>query len=240
MDGKDSVCKVLRSIMGLEISLNRDLLLDYVMGTLSQPISQRGLDNTEDFGCGDEKDEEYWSMVLDQMTEAGHIKMRSEGVSITAKGKKFLKKPTEFDLKDGEEEEAQVANMDDFVDSVLIDGQSVTAPKVPSRKSATSQRKLALIQAVDRHVALDDFANNHGLDFDEVMDDMEGILASGTKLDLNYFGLEVLGQEAMDELFEYYDNAPSDNLNAAFDEYGDVYKAEELRLGRILWRVSKM
>lgn len=240
MDGKDSVCKILRSIMGLEISLNRDLLLDYVMGTLSQPISQRGLDNTEDFGCGDEKDEEYWSMVLDQMTEAGHIKMRSEGVSITAKGKKFLKKPTEFDLKDGEEEEAQVANMDDFVDSVLIDGQSVTAPKVPSRKSATSQRKLALIQAVDRHVALDDFANNHGLDFDEVMDDMEGILASGTKLDLNYFGLEVLGQEAMDELFEYYDNAPSDNLNAAFDEYGDVYKAEELRLGRILWRVSKM
>lgn len=240
MDGKDSVCKVLRSIMGLEISLNRDLLLDYVMGTLSQPISQRGLDNTEDFGCGDEKDEEYWSMVLDQMTEAGHIKMRSEGVSITAKGKKFLKKPTEFDLKDGEEEEAQVANMDDFVDSVLEDGQSVTAPKIPSRKSATSQRKLALIQAVDRHVALDDFANNHGLDFDEVMDDMEGILASGTKLDLNYFGLEVLGQEAMDELFEYFDNAPSDNLNAAFDEYGDVYKAEELRLGRILWRVSKM
>ncbi len=239
MEGKDSVCKILRSIMGLEISLNRDLLIDYVIGNPKQSILHRGLENTEDFGCGDDKDEDYWAMVLDQISEVGFVKMRTEGVSITAKGKKFLKKPTSFELQDGDEEDAQVDSVGGLVDTVINDGQIVTTSKT-AKKSTTSQRKLAIIQAVDHHVALDDFANNHGLDFDEVMDDMEAILASGTKLDLNYFGLEVLGQEAMNELFDYYSNATSDNLNAAFDEYGDVYTPHELRLGRILWRASRM
>lgn len=238
MEGKDSVCKILRSIMGLEISLKPDLLVDYLMGTPSPHIQQRGLDNTEDFGCGDEKDEDYWSQIIDQLAEGGYIKNRSEGVSITAKGKKFLKKPTSFEINDGEEEEGPHGNIDGFVTSI-IDGTPASTPKAP-KAPTTSQRKMALIQAIDRHVAIDDFANNHGLDFDEVMDDLEGILASGMKLDLNYFGLEILGQEAMDELFDYFDNAPSESLDAAIDQLGDVYKAEELRLGRIFWRSRRL
>lgn len=240
MEGKDSVCKILKSIMGVEIAMSRDLLIDYLMGTPSQQIAQRGLENTEEYGCGDNKDEEHWNLVLDQITEAGYIKGRSDGFHITAKGKNFLKKPTSFPLKDIEEDEEQVGNIEGFVKEILDDGGSVAIPKPTTKKSSTSARKLALIQAVDRHVALDDFANNHSLDFDEVMEELEGIIAGGTKLDLNYFGLEVLGDEAMEELFDYYDNAENDNLNAAFDEYGDVYKMEELRLGRILWRANKL
>lgn len=238
MEGKDSVVKILKSITELEISFSNSLLVDYLMGNLTKQITQRGLENTENFGCGDENDEEdYWNAVLEKMIEEGHIKSRSEGIAITAKGKKFLKKPTSFTLEEKEEVE-QVGNIEGFVTEILNDGSSVKT-KAPV-KFTTSSRKLALIQAIDRHVALDDYASNHSLDFDEVLDDVESILANGTKLDLNYFGMEVLGDEAIEELFEYYDGAETDALNKAIDEYGDVYTTPELRLGRILWRAGKM
>lgn len=223
------------------MAMNRELLMDYVMGRPTQAISQRGLDNTEQYGCGDDKDEEHWTLVVDQSIELGFLKAsRSEGIKITAKGKKYLKKPTPIELQENEEEDdAQVDKIGGLVDEVLNDEEAVVVKAKPV-KTTNSQRKRALIQAVDRHVALDDFANNHGMDFDDVMDDMEGIIASGFKLDLKYFGHEVLGSEAMAELFEYFDNAESDNLEKAIDEYGDVYNREELRLGRILWRSERL
>ncbi len=236
MEGKDSICKILRSIIEVEIAMDRDLLLDYVMGRPTQIISQKGLDNTEEYGCGDEKDEEHWTVVVEKCIEEGFLKIHTDGIKVTPKGKKYLKKPTPIELNDNEEEIPEVEN-DPIVDDVDDEGV-IKEKKIP--KATNSQRKRALIQAVDRHVALDDFANNHGLDFDEVMDDMEGIIASGMKLDLKYFGLEVLGKEAMDELFEYFDSAETDNMEKAIDEYGDVYNREELRLGRILWRSEKL
>lgn len=239
MDGKESVCKILRSFVELNETMNRDLLMDYIMGRPTQQMSQRGLDNTENYGCGDDKEEDHWTMVIDQAIEEGLLKSSSVGISIAAKGKKFLKKPTEFMLKD-EDEEVIDENIGDIDDNDLLDDSIPTTPKTQSSKSSTSQRKLALIQAVDRHVAIDDFASNHGYDFDEVLNDMEAIISSGTKLDLTYFGIEVLGEEAMEELFDYYEDASDDNLDKAIDEYGDVYSKEELHLGRILWRVSKM
>lgn len=240
MEGKDSICKILRSLTDVQMAMDRELLLDYVMGRPTQKISQRGLDNTEYYGCGDDKEEDHWMIVIDTAIDLGFLKARSEGIAIMAKGKKYLKKPTSVQLEDAEEDEdAQVGNIEGLVNEVLSD-ENVVVSKTKVVKSTTSQRKMALIQAVDRHVALDDFANNHGMDFEEVMEDIEAILASGMKLDLTYFGLEVLGKEAMTELFEYFDSAPSDNMEKAIDEYGDVYNEEELRLGRILWRSSKM
>ena len=179
-------------------------------------------------------------LVLDKALELGFLKSRSEGICLMSKGKKYLKKPTPIDISEEEEEEAeQVGNIEGLVGEVLND--STTLQVSPTlKKPTTSQRKMALIQAVDRHVALDDFASNHGMDFEEVMEDVENIIASGTKLDLNYFGEEVLGNEAMSELFDYYESAPTDKLEKAIDEYGDVYSYDELRLGRILWRASKL
>ncbi|MCQ2197311.1 MAG: hypothetical protein MJZ60_07320 [Bacteroidaceae bacterium] len=235
MEGKDSICKILRSITEVEMAMDRDLLLDYVMGRPTQIISQKGLDNTEQYGCGDEKDEEHWTVVVEKCIEEGFLKIHTDGIKVTAKGKKYLKKPTSIELSDAEEEEVTI---EENVPLVEDEDEVIKEKKIP--KATNSQRKRALIQAVDRHVALDDFATNHGLDFDEVMDDMEGIIASGMKLDLKYFGYEVLGKEAMDELFEYFDSAETDNMEKAIDEYGDVYNREELRLGRILWRAEKL
>lgn len=241
MEGKDSICKILRSLTELQMPLKREMLMDYIMGHPTQKISKLGLDNTEYYGCGDDKEDEHWSLVIDKALDLGFLKTRSdETISVKAAGKKYLKKPTSIILEDNDDEDdSQVANIDGFVDEVLHDGGSVSSKPTP-KKPTTSQRKMALIQAIDRHVALDDFASIHGMDFDEVMTDVENILYSGTKLDLDYFGKEVLGGEAIAELFDYYDGVDSDDLDKAIDEYGDVYTSDELRIGRILWRASKM
>lgn len=243
MEGKTSLCKLLRSLLDLDMGLHRELLMDYLMGRPTQAIEQRGLDDTENYGCGDDKDEEHWTLVIDQAVECGYVKVRSTGeITIMSKGKKYLKKPVSFELKD-EEEDANFEgeDIDGLVADVLSDDSSLKPSSKPvAVKSTTSVRKLQLIQAIDRQIALDDYASNHSLDFEEVLNDLDAIMATGMKLDIRYFCDEVLGEEAISELFDYFDHASSDSLALAFDEYGDVYSREELHLGRILWRNTKI
>lgn len=242
MEGKSSLCKVLRALIDLDLSLERELLMDYIMGHPTQAITHRGLDNTENYGCGDDKDEEHWALVLDKAIEEGYLKVKAAGtISAMAKGKKFLAKPTSFELNDEEDEEAGFngEDLDGLVANVLSDDDTMKISPQAKVKSATSQRKLQLIQAIDRHIALDDFASNHSIDFEEVLTDIEGLMQNGMKIDIRYFCEEVLGEESINELQEYYDNAPDDSIAHAFDEYGDVYSREELHLGRILWRNEK-
>lgn len=243
MEGKTSLCKVLRVLLDLNISLERELLMDYIMGRPTQKIEQRGLDNTENYGCGDDKDEEHWTLVIDKAIEEGYLKVKAAGgVSAMAKGKKFLSKPVSFEIdgEDEEEEDLNSADLDGLVANVLSDDDAIkVSSKTVKTASATSQRKMLLIQAIDRHIALDDFASNHNIDFEELLNDIDSLVQNGMKIDINYFCEEVLGDDAINELLAYYDGAKDDSLTRAFDEYGDVYSREELHLGRILWRNAK-
>lgn len=233
MDGRDSLCKILSSLMELGKPLKRELLLDFMLGRESAGLTKKGLINAESFGCGDSKDEEHWIEVIDQGIEEGYMKVKSEGVGIMAKGKKYLKKPVDFELKGEDEErdfekEGSSAELSHMVEEVMTDASGM--------KTVSSQRKRAIIQAIDRKVALDDFANNQGLDFDEVLSDIESLISSGTHLDLTYFTDEVLGSDCVQELVDYFDSAATDSLDKALDEYGDVYNEDEIRLGRVVWR----
>lgn len=236
MDGRDSLCKILSSLIEMGKPLKRELLLDFIMGRETPGLSKKGLDNLESFGCGDSKDEEHWMEVIDQGIEQGYMKVKSEGVGIMAKGKKYLKKPVEFELKGeddekGFEEDESSDILNQMVEDVMTDAGGM--------RTVSSQRKRAIIQAIDRKVALDDFASNQGLDFEEVLSDIESLISGGTHLDLTYFADEVLGSECVDELVDYFETAATESLEKAFDEYGDVYSEDELRLGRVIWRSRK-
>lgn len=236
MDGRDSLCKILTSLIELGKPLKRELLLDFLMGRETPQLLKKGLDNLESFGCGDNKDEEHWMEVIDQGVDIGYMKVKSEGVGIMAKGKKYLKKPVDFELKGEDEDgdfdkESGSDELSQMVENVMTDANGI--------HNVSSQRKRAIIQAIDRKVALDDFANNQGLDFDEVLADIESLIASGTHLDLSYFADEVLGNECVEEIVEYFEGAETESLDKALDEYGDVYNEEELRLGRVIWRSRK-
>ena len=98
---------------------------------------------------------------------------------------------------------------------------------------------MSIIQAIDRQVALDDIANTKGMEFDELLDEVEAIVYSGTKLNIDYFLREVVDEDHMLDIYEYFKESETDDLEAAFDELGEDYTEEEIRLVRIKF-ISEM
>lgn len=97
-----------------------------------------------------------------------------------------------------------------------------------------SKNKIAIIQGVDRKVSLPDLADSKGLTFDELLKEMEAIVYSGTKLNIDYYLNEEYDEEHVLDIFEYFQEADTDDLKAALDELGeDEYPEEEVRLVRI-------
>lgn len=97
-----------------------------------------------------------------------------------------------------------------------------------------SKLKVSIIQAIDRKVALDDLAESKGLDFDELLDEVESIVYSGTKINIDYFLHEIMDDDHINAIVEYFREADSDDLADAMEELGDEdFTEEEVRLVRI-------
>ncbi len=93
--------------------------------------------------------------------------------------------------------------------------------------------KVQLIQNIDRKLPLDDIAGAQGKTVDEVIDEIEQIVASGTRVNINYYIDDILDQDTQEDIYEYFSEAETDDLQAAYDEFDGDYSEEELRLVRI-------
>ena len=102
-----------------------------------------------------------------------------------------------------------------------------------------SMLKVKIIQSIDRQVALDDIANAQGIDFDELLDEIEAIVYSGTKLNIDYFLEEVMDEDHIDDIYDYFAESDTDKLSVAQDELGKDYSEDEIRLVRIKF-ISEM
>lgn len=96
-----------------------------------------------------------------------------------------------------------------------------------------SKLKVSIIQSIDRKVALDELATANRLEFEELLDEIEAIVYSGTRININYFLEDVMDEESIADIFQYFKEAESDDLEAAYKELGSEYKEEEIRLVRI-------
>ena len=103
-----------------------------------------------------------------------------------------------------------------------------------------SKVKVKIIQAIDRKVSLEDIAKANGLDFDELLTEMEAIVYSGTKLNIDYYFEDIeMDEDIIDEIYEYFRHSDTDDLDAALDNLdGDIYE-EDVRLVRIKF-ISEM
>ena len=102
-----------------------------------------------------------------------------------------------------------------------------------------SKLKVSIIQAIDRKVALDDLAISKGVEFEELLDELESIVYSGTKLNIDYFLEEIMDEENVDEIYSYFKSSDTDNLDDAMSELGAEYSEEEVRLVRVKF-ISEM
>ena len=96
-----------------------------------------------------------------------------------------------------------------------------------------SMLKVKIIQSIDRQVALDDIANAQGLEFDELLDEVEAIVYSGTRLNIDYFIEEVMDEDHVDDIYEYFKESETDDLETAMEELNNEYDEDEVRLVRI-------
>lgn len=96
-----------------------------------------------------------------------------------------------------------------------------------------SKLKVSIIQSIDRKVALDDIAVAKGIEFDELLDEIEAIVYSGTKLNIDYFIEEILDDDHINDIYLYFKESETDDLDMAIDELGSDYTEEDIRLVRI-------
>ena len=116
-------------------------------------------------------------------------------------------------------EENEIERPDDFV-----------VKSTPNKSAA----KVAIIQSIDRRMSLEDIAEARGMDMDELLGEIEAIVSSGTKLNLDYYIEEQLDEEIVEEIYRYFkEDATSDNVQEAIDALGPDYYENEVRLVRL-------
>ena len=133
------------------------------------------------------------------------------------KAKKFGKEFIELIARYVEENE--IERPDDFVMKSIVN---------------KSVNKVFIIQSVDRKMPLDDIASTKGMDMEELLGEIESIVYSGTKLNLDYYIYQTLDEDVVDEIYDYFmEEAESDSLEAAMEDLKDDYDELEVRLVRI-------
>ncbi len=116
-------------------------------------------------------------------------------------------------------EENEIERPDDFV-----------VKSTPNKSAA----KVAIIQSIDRRMSLEDIADARGLDMDELLGEIEAIVSSGTKLNLDYYIEENLDEDIVEDIYRYFkEEATSDDVQAAIDALGPDYYENEVRLVRL-------
>ncbi len=96
-----------------------------------------------------------------------------------------------------------------------------------------SKLKVSIIQRIDRKVALDEIASSNGLEFSELLDEIEAIVYSGTRINIDYFVNDVMDEDHVEDIYEYFKDSETDDLEDAIEELGGDYTEDEIRLVRI-------
>ena len=124
-----------------------------------------------------------------------------------------------------------------FVDIIkkYVEENDIERPediRVRSRANK-SQYKIAIVQAIDKKVDLDSIAESNHLSFDELLKELESIVYSGTKININYYINKIMEEDCVADIFQYFMESDTDNMKEALKELGAEYTEDEIRLVRI-------
>ena len=122
----------------------------------------------------------------------------------------------------------------DLIEQYVDDNDITTASEVVVKSAINkSKTKIFIIQQIDRKIDLEEIADTKGLTYAELIDEIEHICYSGTKLNLDYYIDNMLDPDKQDEVFDYFMNSESDQIADALNEFGDEFDEEDLRLLRV-------
>jgi ATP-dependent DNA helicase RecQ len=312
VEAKEELCAVIETVTALKEKFKAEYIIDVLLGKETTDVKSYKHDELEVFGCEQGSDPRMLAAVIRQAVIASYLDREIENfgvLKVTAKGKKYLHKPTSFKVVEdnefsSDEEEGPTAKsggacaVDPELYSILKDLRKKIAKQYdlppyvifqdPSLEAMAttypitmeelqnitgvgagkakrygesfikvikthveeneierpedirvrsvankSKLKISIIQAIDRKIALDELANSKGLEFNELLDEVEAIVYSGTKINISYFLNEIMDDDRQEDIYEYFRESDSDDLESAFKELGNEYTEEEIRLVRI-------
>ena len=125
----------------------------------------------------------------------------------------------------------------EFIDLIkkYVDENEIERPEDMRVRTVAnrSKNKIELITAIDRKVSLDALAESKDMEFSELLDELEAIVYSGTKINVSYFIEETIDNDIEEDIFDYFKESDTDDIETAMKELGDDYTEEEIRLVRI-------
>jgi len=125
----------------------------------------------------------------------------------------------------------------EFIDLIkkYVDENEIERPEDMRVRTVAnrSKNKIELITAIDRKVSLDALAESKDMEFSELLDELEAIVYSGTKINVSYFIEETIDNDIEEDIFNYFKESDTDDIETAMQELGDDYTEEEIRLVRI-------
>lgn len=122
----------------------------------------------------------------------------------------------------------------DLINKYVEENDIITASDVVIKSTVNKSRnKIFIIQQIDKKVDLEEIADMKDMEMDELIEEIEHICYSGTKLNLDYYINQILEKDQQEELRDYFLSADTDSINAALEEFGNDYSEEEIRLMRI-------
>lgn len=235
MNIQDKIVKTITIIQEAGQGLTREQLQAILLGNGTEEIRAQELDQLESFGIAEGADEEDWSSIFDRAIEEGLLKVKNQKqntLTYTPEGKKFRKKPYPINMSEEATEENYTAVDDVMLDDVMLGTVEGKNDNALNNVTERSKRQIKLIHAIDRKIALDDFAESENIDLDDVLDDLEALLHHGKRMDITYFTDEVIGKEDIEEVRDSMDGTY--DMDSLRQEWGDVYNEEELRLLRYI------
>jgi ATP-dependent DNA helicase RecQ len=119
--------------------------------------------------------------------------------------------------------------------SKYVDENNIERPDDLVLKSVVnkSARKIHIIQNIDKKVSIEDIAKGQGMDYEELIEELEAIVFSGTQVDLLYYIDEIIDEEGRDEIYDYFKSDDTGNIDAAVNEFDGEFTHEEMKIFQI-------
>ena len=311
VEAKDELCAVIETAIALKQKFNPDYLVNVMIGRATDEVRSHGHEEIEEFGCLQGADEKTLATVIRQGILEGYLEKDVENygiIHVTAKGKKYLKRPTSFKivedndfseseietqykggaacvadpvlysmLKDLRKKMAKKSNLppyvifqdpsleamattypitldelaniagvgagkakrygQEFVDLIklhVVENEIERPEDIRVRSVANkSKLKISIIHSIDRKIDLEELAESKGLEFGELIDELEAIVDAGTKINIDYFLNEIMDEDHELDIIDFFKESQEDDLEAAIQELGDEFTEEEIRLVRV-------
>ena len=249
VEAQELLCTVIEAILAVKENFKADYIIDIIQGKETSEVQAHLHEDLEVFGSGMGEEDKTWNAVIRQALIAGYLTKEVENyglLKVTEDGKKFLKHPKSFKITEDNdfeevEEEAPARGggacaVDPALYSMLKDLRKKLSKKLEVPPYVIFQDPSLEAMATIYPVTLDELQNIPGVGAGKAI---EAIVYSGTKLNIDYFLEDIMDEDHLLDIYDYFKESTTDDIDDALGELGDDFTEEEVRLVRIKF-ISEM